>query len=546
MPPKTIAFSSDNIPKTIAFSPDNTPQPQVSPSQQIANTNGMPGGPPPPNIVKPVLDVAKGGIQTAKSGLKGLLTPPDVNAGNVQAAARGGGPIAGAAEAGAQVGQAGFEGVANLGKVVGGTAAVILSPILAATNAIGTPIGKALGNLLSDDQAKHFADFVNKNPQMVRTAGDLANLANLAFPELKDSLTLPAKGPSAEVAPGTTPYSGAPQAVKNAANTVAHPIENIGKPVVGAGKNLVTKAVGTPVPTQVASALKEMPTAQFDKLAQITKDATQSFKNQTPMEFSGIEAQRGLNVIGRKLGTIGENKSAIMDSSAGRTKVGNIVTKFQQSLNNAVRDTPQLIGDEKLIRDVTNNAKLLGNNPSAQAVDRFVDFVQNRVYSGQRDLTVPQSEPVERVVQRVTGELNNALKDKMPESYRTLNKQYSDMVQVRNELNTKLGKEGERGGALMKRVFSPSDNNTKILFKKVHEITGIDLVNIATVAKHLMEVSGDARQKSLLEDIGLLKGAPPTTLTKATFDVGVHQLKKLFDPNSPEARIQRARELTKG
>jgi hypothetical protein len=107
------------------------------------------------------------------------------------------------------------------------------------------------------------------------------------------------------------------------------------------------------------------------------------------------------------------------------------------------------------------------------------------------------------VVRRELGKLNDALKSQLPKSYRDLNERYADLVGTRNELNLKLGAESEKGGALMKRVFSPSDANTKKLFAKVHEVTGIDLVHEATLAKYVMELLGDARQKSLLEQLNL-------------------------------------------
>jgi hypothetical protein len=182
-------------------------------------------------------------------------------------------------------------------------------------------------------------------------------------------------------------------------------------------------------------------------------------------------------------------------------------------------------------------AKRLGNNPSAKDVDKFIDFVQDRIYSAKRDLSVPVTDDVEKILRPLTGQLNESLKSQLPNSYRNLNKKYSNMVDVRNELNSKLGYEAEKGGSLMKRVFSPSDARTKELFAEIEKITGIDLVDEATVARYVMESVGDARQASLLEQLQL-----PELPSRGLIDFLFKKATQGF--NTPEAKIKRARELT--
>ena len=57
----------------------------------------------------------------------------------------------------------------------------------------------------------------------------------------------------------------------------------------------------------------------------------------------------------------------------------------------------------------------------------------------------------------------------------------------------------------MKRFFSPSDANTKLLFEDIKNQTGIDLAKDVTLAKFVMDSVGDIRQQSLLEKIPLSK-----------------------------------------
>lgn len=193
-------------------------------------------------------------------------------------------------------------------------------------------------------------------------------------------------------------------------------------------------------------------------------------------------------------------------------------------------------GDTKLFNDIATEATKLGDNPTAKQVDNFIDFVQDRIYTGGRDLTVPITDEATGVLRQMTGQLNEALKTQLPESYRGLNSKYADMVGIRNELNTKLGREGEKGGALMKRVFSPSDANTKKLFEDVKALTGVDLVDEATLARFMMEVAGDTRQASMLQQLDL-----PSPTKAGILNWLAERFAKSF--NTPEEKLRRAREL---
>lgn len=298
----------------------------------------------------------------------------------------------------------------------------------------------------------------------------------------------------------------------------------------------VTDLVAPKIPKAVESALKETPQDMFDRYANIANKATESNKNPTPLEEAGNRAGQALDTIQRKLNGIGDQKSSILkQAGVGDKPVGNIVTKFRQGLDNYLSGKTAIEGDSKLVRDISSEAKKLGSNPTANQVDKFIDFAQDRIYSGARDLTVPVTDATTGAIRRLVGQLNTSLKGKLPSTYSDLNAKYADMVGTKNELNTKLGAEGEKGGALMKRVFSPSDANTKKLFAKVQKITGIDLVNEATIARYLQQLSGDVKQASMLEQLQLPKMTDvPNSIMKG--------LQKHFA--TPEKMVQRARSLT--
>lgn len=303
---------------------------------------------------------------------------------------------------------------------------------------------------------------------------------------------------------------------------------------------IIEDLVKKPIPEQVKTVLNEIDTPTFDKYAKVAQEAAKSNKNLTPLEVAGKSAQDALDVIQRKLNNIGAEKTAIMEkANIGLQDVGNIVLKTRQQLENYFKNNTLVGGDKSLVNDIISKAKELGVNPKAIEVDKFIDYVQDRIYTGAKDLTVPVTSKTPAFVRQIIGELNGKLKTIAGDSYSGLNDAYANLIGIRNELNIKLGKTGERGGALMKRVFSPSDANTKLLFQQVKEITGIDLINESTIAKFVMETLGDARQLSLLEELKLPK------LANNPLDFIWDRVTRSF--NTPEQLLKRARDIiTKG
>ena len=319
-------------------------------------------------------------------------------------------------------------------------------------------------------------------------------------------------------------------------------VKEVTQELVETGKEKVVGKITTfleePIPKQTEAALRETKTEIFDRYVQQGQKAAGSFKENTPLELAGQRAQEALDQIQRKLSNIGSEKANVLSKAAiGNKPTGDIALKFRQTLNNYIKGKTLVEGDTKLLRDVTSEAKRLGSNPQAKEVDKFIDFIQDRIYTGSRDLTIPVTDSTTRFLRNLTGQLNESLKSQLPESYRNLNKQFSDLVGIRDELNQKLGKEGEKGGSLMKRVFSPSDARTKELFAEITRITGIDLIDEASTARFVMETLGDARQKSLLEELKL-----PRLNKAGILEFFLTKLRGRF--NTPEEIIKRAREKT--
>jgi hypothetical protein len=266
---------------------------------------------------------------------------------------------------------------------------------------------------------------------------------------------------------------------------------------------------------QAETILKQTTLPEFESYYRTAAKAAVDPRSPTPLELAGERAKQALNKVQEKLTAAGTAKSDMMKVSGISPFEGPGITQFKQGLQTYLNRKTPIEGDAKIIKDVRAQLTELGDTPSAGQVDRFIDFVQDRIYSGKADLTIPVTDQTAAALRNMVGKLNEALKQQLPDRYRTLNDDYARFIQIRNELNTKLGKEGERGGSLMKRVFSPSDANTKQLFEDIRKETGIDLVKEATLAKFVMEGVGDVRQKSLLKQLDIVtQGVSRIDLTK--------------------------------
>jgi len=172
---------------------------------------------------------------------------------------------------------------------------------------------------------------------------------------------------------------------------------------------------------------------------------------------------------------------------------------------------------QALISDYVTELRKLGQNPTARQLDDFVDRVQRQLYKqSSPNLLEVADEPVTAYLKQLTGEINSQLKTNvdaaltakgLPADYGKLNQQYTDLLDINNRLNKRLGTEGDKGASLMKSLFSPqTGESTRRLFQEIKDTTSIDLFEEATLARFVMESVGDTRSKSLLQEIDAISG----------------------------------------
>jgi len=442
----------------------------------------------------------------------------------------------------------------------------------------GDIIGSAISPFLPEEVKSTIGDFATKINTGIDTSLD--SIAGMT-PELKQEIKIGLEDVfntatllgGAKVEPKV--IAGAEKGlnvIKKEVGSLAGDITDVGKLGIEEGTNIFEKIAKKPIPKQVESALKEIDTNTFDKYAQSAIKASESYKNPTPLEIAGQSAKNALDDLNNKISEIGKNKQSITSKIAQQEKsfgnvfnakelVDNSINSIKKNVNNLglsvykdgtiaqtsgkVSKIPMNSKDIASLNEVMTILKRTQENPSFVNIDNAIDAMQEVLYKRKSVGAEPINKSLEGLIKSEVGKLNNSLKEYSKgstyQNYADLSNNYSRLLKLRNELNTKLGKGGERGGSLMKRVFSPSDANTKLLFDEIKKETGIDLVNEATMAKYTMEVAGDARQASLLEELKLPKSSGD--VISKSLDYLWNKMTKNF--NTPEKILERARKKTK-
>lgn len=300
----------------------------------------------------------------------------------------------------------------------------------------------------------------------------------------------------------------------------AGPAIKVGKiagKVIGKGASKLGEAI-TPIEKSVETVLKETKLEKLNRYAEQATKAVENNKEITPLEMAGKVADDALTLMKNKMKEIGNSKTEITKAIAD-TNVGDIVKTASQNLRSMVSERLGTTftkdgfsnaagrvsaisdkADRQLLESAYKKLQEVGKKPTFQKVDDAIDFMQDILYKRNSNTAIPVNKKAEAIVKKIIGDLNDNLKNIGGENYQKINSEYSRYKKTSDTLNSLLGKEGNRAGALMKRIFSPSDAGTKKLFAEVKELTGVDLVNEATLAKFVMESLGDSRQTSLLKE----------------------------------------------
>jgi hypothetical protein len=378
-------------------------------------------------------------------------------------------------------------------RTAGNVAGAAFAPITAAIEPVVKP---ALESAMKVPQIKDaFAkanELAQKHPEIAK---DLQNILDIT--------TLGAGGAGEQAVKDVTAKG------LEAGGKLATEALNTSDAVVAKTKDLFSKATAkinneiVPISENVQTTLKRVDNSLLKKYIDQAKLASSDAKLATPLEVAGDRATEALDTVQRKLSNIGAEKANILNSASVSNKpMGTVALEAKR---NILRDIPKTLDatDSGLVQDITDQLSKLGTNPSLKQMDEFVDYAQGQLWKSKQNLAMPVSGKVEGLLKNSIRQINDKVKAVAPSSYTTLNDAYANIIETRNSLNKALGYDANKGGALLKKVFSPTDSGTKKLFADVKKLTNIDLTDEAVLAKFAMELFGDTRQASLLQQLSI-------------------------------------------
>lgn len=442
-------------------------------------------------------------------------------------------PVSGNIQLMGNVAETGLKGVGNV---------LTSTPVVGESiKAVAQPIGEGIKvfqgwlennptfqKVVTSDTAQKVASVLDAHPDIARNAEAVNNIVNAVL-TVKGGLQA-----------GAT--------AKNIAVTADNLTKEIPSLSSSLPKDFTQKAVdliSADPEAKVATILKESKPQDVTKFIDIAKKASVDPRVATPFEVVGNNLADTTKVLESKLKEIGKAKSDIIQPTReGLSPFKNETTPLIEKLNSLKNNFSEIDkGQKSVVSAIIKDAKTISTKLDA---DKFIDKVQNALYTGNRDMTIVQGSALDKQLRGLIGEYNNSLKASLPEAYGNLNKQYSDMVGTLNTINNSLGDIVEgvpiRGASLIKQFFSPSGSKAKEIFDFVKKETNgeVDLAKEATLAKFAMELYGDTRARSLLQGISDIPTTIPAITSKVIEKIGGDKLQNAMR----ESTIRKAKEIT--
>lgn len=321
-------------------------------------------------------------------------------------------------------------------------------------------------------------------------------------------------------------------------DTASTTLKETTQSIVPATKEGFINFVTPNVDESVKTILKTTPTNKFDEVVRIAQDASIDPTKPSTYEFVAKSMTDATKQIDNQVKSLTQQKNTIIN----KAKTG--LTDFQKETGKTILEINRGLKDSKLGKSFIERLKQVKTKIDA---DKAIDDLQDVLYKGNKDMTIPVGSTEDKLLKSVLGKYNTTLKSSLPASYGKINTEISNRIKAINVLNRSLGEvvdgTATRGAGLVKQFFSPAGTKTKQLFDYIKKTTGVDLAQDAVLAKYVGEAFGDTKIKSLLEGV-------PTTKTGTIDRVIDFALEKTGASGAlrtakQKGLIKKARELTK-
>lgn len=280
----------------------------------------------------------------------------------------------------------------------------------------------------------------------------------------------------------------AKQGIKSTTNTVGD--------IIKKSPETLSRFISPDVDPKFATALKRTTKSEVDEMESIVKNAVENADNPSAFEVVGNKLADATEQVNNQVKSLSQQKKTIIQ------KAKNGLTDFSKETGTAILDINRALKDSKLAKSFIERLKKVKTKIDA---DGAIDELQDVLYKGNKDLTIPTGSVEDMTLKRILGKYNSSLKDGLPSSYKKINESISEKLSNLDLLNKSLGEVVDgvpiRGASLIKQYFSPAGTKAKELFEFIKKNTGYDIGKDAVLAKYMSEIYGETRAKSLLQGL---------------------------------------------
>jgi len=417
-----------------------------------------------------------------------------------------------------------------------------------------TAAGKSAVNLvLSDKSEKVVTDVIGKFGAKVMANPQVQNIINEynALPEEKQR-DIDAVGGVIDL---VSNFVGG-GAVSKGADVVGTGVKTIKKATgevletgidttITGGKQAVTKlkenvisSLSPDIDPAFKNIISKTSTQKFDDFVRVAEEASNDLTKPSVYEKVAQNMTDATKQINDQVKSLTQQKNTIIN----KAKVG--LNDFTKETGQTILEINKKLKDNSLANSFIDKLKQVKTKIDA---DKTIDELQNILYKGNKDMTIPVGSTEDKILKGLLGEYNSKLKSSLPKSYSKINTDISNRIKALNVLNRALGETVDgvatRGAGLVKQFFSPAGTKTKQLFDYIKKTTGVDLAEDAVLAKYVGEAFGDTKIKSLLEGVPTTKAG--IIDTAADFILDKTGVSGAFKEAKQKGMLEKARKLTK-
>lgn len=333
----------------------------------------------------------------------------------------------------------------------------------------------------------------------------------------------------------------AKQGIKKAKKAVKETATEISQDIAkstGNTKDSVLNVLSPDIDPSFKAIISNTKTDKFDDFVRIADEASNDVTKPSVYEKVAENMTNATKQINSQVKSLSQQKKDII----GKAKVG--LEDFTKPTNATILEINKTLKDNAVAKSFIARLKKVETKLDA---DEAIDDLQNVLYKGNKDMTIPVGSMEDKALKSIIGKYNQSLKKSLPDSYAKLNTEISNRLKALNIINRSLGETVDgvstRGAGLVKQFFSPAGTKTKKLFEYVKKTTGVDLAEDAVLAKYIGEAFGDTKIKSLLEGVptsrtGVIDKALDFTLEKTGVSKALRNAKQ-------KGMLSKARKLTK-